>query len=352
MVSQCPLFTGDPDGNMDAVGGDRRHKALAKLLSANDPLLLQDLPDEDKESIEWAADYIKLKADMASYPLIVEQKRKWLRPDFSEATGTPDVICGSDLFDLKTRRRDYTAQMADYSLSMFHENPGLEVVHVHLLYTAAQGVMRFDFTREDAEEVVQRALDKAKGTEPKPCDYCGWCALAYKCPALLKPADEVSKGYTADPRVQSWHPSQMQTGEELAYALWVWRTQLKKWGESIEHHAREAALKGGMTLACKVAEWTLKSKAGRTYVTDIPQAFTLAGLPQEDFLRCCDLRMETSKTYKDKHGIANKYAGLHGMKLAPAKRELLKKLEPVVKTTPETLSLVAVRAEATEDESE
>ena len=112
---------------------------------------------------------------------------------------------------------------------------------------------------------------------------------------------------------------------------------------------RDASAVSLRTYGVTVTGFELQTKKGKTFVSDIVEAFKLAGLPQEEFLKACALRMNTSKKYPDQRGVVDIYAALHGLKKAPAKRDLLKKLEPVVKTGADSVYLKAVGGE---DETE
>jgi hypothetical protein len=96
----------------------------------------------------------------------------------------------------------------------------------------------------------------------------------------------------------------------------------------------------------------LKQIKARQWVGDVGTAFTLAGLDQANFLSCCDLRLVTSAKYPDKVGAANVYAEVHGMKKAPAKRELLKKLEPVLRAGKAGMKLKAIAEEEGDDDAD
>jgi hypothetical protein len=332
MLAQCPRFEGE--GGEYADAGTKRHGVLSRLLS-DDTKALADLPEDERDALEWAAEYVQLHAPTSDYPLELEQKRTWIGVDFSERTGTPDVVCGPVIFDLKWRWRDYGAQMADYALERM--DAGHPTVTVHLLFGDSKRAQVLKFDRESAENLISPIIERAQdpNARPKPCDYCGWCKHAFQCEPHLRHAETVARGYSDLEQVQNWHPSKMETAEDLALALWVWRKVLKPWGASIEHHALEAAQKKGLTLP----GFEIATKRGKTYCTDVSQAFTLAGLPQDQFLKCCDLRLNTSKRYPDKAGIVDLYAAANGMKKAPAKRELLNKLGCVMATGSDSVSL-------------
>jgi hypothetical protein len=339
ILAQCRAFESAP-GNDDTAAGTARHSALREYLLKN-PAWQKGLSEEDMEAVTWAGDIIQTMAPTSDYPLRTEYHVNPLGDDFKplfDNGGTLDVCCGPYLFDLKTRERDYLAQMAAYALGMIQED-GWPEVRVRLLFTEGKRVERYDLTEAHCWDILRPIINAP--VVPKPCDYCGWCAKAATCPAVTQAVATVAKGYSDIDKVKSWHPSAMETGEEIGLALWLWRTVLKKWGESVEFHALEAAQKKGLT----IPGFDLKTKAGKTYVTDVPAAFSLAGLPQEEFLAGCQVRMNTSKKYPDQKGIIDIFAAFHGLKKAPAKRDLLAKLEAVVKQTNPSIYLQAQKGQ-------
>jgi hypothetical protein len=348
MLAQCPCFEGQSSEFAEA--GTARHKALSDYLGGAENAL-DELEEEEADGVRWAAEYIRLHAPMADYPVEFEVKRRFFTPQFVEMTGTPDVTCGAHVFDLKWRRRDYTAQMACYALMLMES--GWEQVTAHVLFGESKTAVRLEFDRDSAEAVIVPILEEATeateataGTKgPRACEYCGWCARAATCPALTVRAEEVVNGYGTTEAAKNWHPSKMETGQEIAEALRIWRTVLKPWGKSIEFHAMEALVKKGLTLPGV----ELKATKGKTFVTDVPGAFAQLGMPQEEFLKCCELRLNSSKKYPDKLGLAQVYAGLHGMKGAPAKREALRRLEPVLKVGEPGKKLVLTGEEEEEE---
>jgi hypothetical protein len=311
-----------------------------------------DLSESDTEAVRWAAEYIRVHAPTSDHALRLEERRTLLDEDFREImAGTPDVTCGPELFDLKTRERDYSAQMAAYALMMFQERDWPEV-RAHLLFTETKRAVVLRFTQADAARVVHGIIARCESADakPTPCDYCGWCAWRATCaPYLIEAAKiaAVRDDVTPEARAafSAWleggaHTSGLAqaSGEVVAMVLTIAR-QLKKFCEGAEHFALEAAQKRGLTLP----GYELATKTGKTYVTDVPQAFALAGLPQAEFLAGCQLRLNTSKKYPDQQGVIDLYAKFSGLKKAAAKRDLLKKLEPVVKKTKDSVSLRAVK---------
>jgi hypothetical protein len=343
MVAQCSAY--ESSGGAFAELGTDRHAAL-KAHYAGEDSLLDLLDDEDQQGIRWAADYIRANTT-ESHPTVWETKLKWMRPDFSDAEGTPDVVNGLDIFDFKWRARDYTAQMADYASSLIQSSS--DIVTVHILFGAERRAEKLKFDNEACEKIVLPILEKP--IKETPCDYCGWCAKRLTCKALTGPAKVVAEGYaeaTMLEVIKSWHPSEMlNDAAQLAYALTICRKVLKPWCDSVEFHAKEGAIKNGLQLP----GYELKSKRGRQFVPDVKAAFEATGLDATEFLQACDVRLNTSKTtgrkgldtiFKDKFSEAS---------LAAAKRTVQKKLGDCVQRAKETLELKSVKG-GDEEETE
>lgn len=349
MLAQCAQFEGG-GGNIDTESGTDRHSALAALLN-NDTSLVDLLDEEDADAVKWFADYIRLHAPMADYPLEIEVHVNPVGPDFEPLFpngGTEDTICGPNLFDLKWRPRDYSTQMAAYALDLFDR--GHEKVRVHVGYGAVRRVDVYDLDEPTARNIVNGVMARvALCAPPTPCDYCGWCASRLTCKPYARTAKFIAQGYADEPllsQVKNWHPSEMKSAEEIALGLTIARKLLAPWCKSMEHHAREAAIKGGM----KLPGFELKEKSGKSHVSDVSRAHELLALPVVDFLKCCDLRMNTSKKYPDRIGVIDTYAKVWNLKKTPAGREVKQKLSEVITTGKPTLSLVAIGGEEEENE--
>jgi len=350
MLAQCPSFESGST-EFSELGTDR-HAAL-KAHFAGDDSLLDLLDEEDQTGIRWAAEYIRLKTPLSDHPIEWEIKRSFVATNFEDMEGTPDAVCGQDIFDFKWRPRDYTAQLACYALmeiERFEKLTTLDpVIRCHILFGQTRRAEVLHFDRAAAETIIEPILKSCEQPTPRVCDYCGWCAKKLTCVALTDPAKKVAMGY-ADLTlvdVASWHPSEMDKPEDIALGLTIWRRVLKKWGESMEFHAQMAAEKKGL----KLPGYELRPSKGKRYVADVKQSFALTGLPPDEFIKACDVRLNTSKKYPDKLGLdAVARAYFNEPSLAAAKRNMLKKLESVIAQGKETLRLKAVKGEEEETE--
>jgi hypothetical protein len=345
-LSQCPCF--EPGSSDYAEAGTDRHTALQRHFAGDDSVLAL-LPEEEQEGVLWAAEYIRVHAPMSEYPLEWEKQGAAILDDFTEVPGKTDAYCALDIFDLKWRYSDYKAQMALYSLIRLQAadmKPGVEI-KVHVLYACFKRaeVLTFDF--ETAHRIVQEIVDAYRdpNKQPNPCGYCNYCANRLKCSALNERAQTVAAG-REDWKLEQYHTSQITTPSEMAKALAIAR-QLKGWCEAVEYHAKEMAVKDGMT----IPGYELKSKAGRTSCANVIGAFNSLPLTAEEFLQCCDVRLETSKENPDKRGLADVLAVNKGISKASAKRELKTLLQPFMRTPKEILYLKPLKATEESEET-
>jgi hypothetical protein len=98
-------------------------------------------------------------------------------------TGTADAICveGRWIADLKSGQvRNYREQMAAYCLGLMVKYLELQWTY-HLVFCDAEEVVSETLTFEQARDIVRGVVDNV-GTDPRPCDYCQWCAKAMSCP--------------------------------------------------------------------------------------------------------------------------------------------------------------------------
>lgn len=355
MLAQCPQF--ESGSTEFAEAGTDRHSALREYYEGKTGEY-DMLDEEQQEGIKWAADYIRAHVTGGA-PMEWEVKRTFTAPNFQDISGTPDLVNGADIFDLKWRYRDYSSQMACYALMALAAR--LEVAHgcdshtctvattanrvrVHLLFGAIGKAEVLTFDVASAEALIAPILDNLNGPAT-PCDYCGWCAKRLMCPALTGPAKHIAQAYAdlSMVNVASWHPSEMENPEHLALALTIWRHVLKKWGESVEFHASEAVTKGQ-----QLPGYELKERQGKKFVSDTKLAYELSGIPPEKFLQACTVRINSSKKYPEQVALDQLFKEQAGS-LAAAKRMAEKKLADVIKRGRSTMALVASKGDEQEE---
>lgn len=309
MMAECPKFEGAP--SEDAAKGIVRHKAIAAFLKG-DEKALEAFGEDEEDNLVWAADYIKLKAPLLDFPLIIERQRQGVLPNGVPIQGTPDFVCGPVLLDLKWRPRVYDAQMAAYALMIMADGFAPPIT-AHLLFAATQTVRVLTFDANSAWGIIKPILDMvdAPFAVATPCTFCGWCKKKLTCEALIQ---QVNIALQSNPEwnLPQWHSSKMETAEEIGQALRIART-LGDWCESVEFHAKQLAIKQGIL----AKGYTLTTRKGNRYVSDVVQAFQRLDLPQPEFLKTCSVNLKS---------LFGAYTEFHKIKKAAAEREVTSRL--------------------------
>lgn len=332
MLDLCPKFLGA--SSEYTAAGNKRHNHLAQYFQGNKEAF-KDLPENFREDLEWAAEYVELKAPVNDYPLKVEERMEATLENGLPIQGTCDLTCGPELFDLKSRPRDYRAQMAAYAY-MHLDKTGLPECRTHLLYASMHSIRIHTWTKESAWEYIRGIITNVESAwaAPTPCEYCGWCAKRLKCEALIQ---QVNIALAANPEwnLPQWHSSEMSTAKELGLALKIARS-LGDWCESVEFHAKEKATKEGI-----IPEgFALTTRQGNRYVDDIEAAFTRCNLPQEEFIKSCSIKMKI---------LFETYASFHGLKKAVAEREIEKRMGDLILRKAPSAMLVAEKTPKTKN---
>lgn len=338
ILSQCPKFISSGPKDFTEAG-TQRHKAIEAILRDDNQAPLAELSSEDREGCQWAVDYIRMHAPMHDYPLYTEREMVLLDDDFNRVfPGRIDYSCGPHLFDIKSRERNYDAQLCAYALMLMQEC-GWDKVYVHALFTVTQRAHKFEVEEVGAMNLVTNIIKSVRDPEarPRPCDYCGWCARQLTCPEYVERVNAVVEG-REDWKLENYHSSQIETPEGLAKALTLART-LKGWCEAVDYQAKDKAIKEGWQLP----GYKLQDRAGRREIADIGAAFTAAALPQEEFLRACQVSFTS---------LVEVWMSMHGMKKAPAEREVQRRLGDIIQRRPSSTSLVKERAKKAKQEEE
>lgn len=344
-LAECACFESEPS---EYTGpGTERHAALTAALQGND-FLLEALEEEDAAGVRWALHYIQVHAKTAQHPLVCETT---LSTRFSlhghELTGTPDVACGLDIFDLKWRSNaEYWPQLAGYAFLRIAEESIAESqpITVHILHGAFQRVETRTFTLYEALDIILPIIEKAAqpGNQPNPCSFCKWCAKKATCPALNALALTVTLN-REDWSLSTYHASEIEQPAEMAKALRIAR-KLKHWIKAVEYFALEMHIKRGVT----IPDNKLQTKAGKSSCANMVGAFNATGLSANDFLACCEIRMGKDKKNPAKRGLIETFAKANGISEAEAKRRLKTKLQDHMRTAKESQFLQST----TEDEEE
>jgi len=336
MLAQCPKFQGKESEY--TTEGKKRHNSFADYFRG-DKEAYAKAPEGLREDLEWAIEHVELKAPIRDWTMQVERTLEAVLPNGLKIVGTPDLVCGPKILDLKWRPRDYAAQMAAYAFMVLDEaeqkaeQKGEQFTEVEsfLLFGGTQTVRPHKWTKESAWETIKGIITNVESpwAAPTPCEYCGWCALnPDKCEALTQ---QVNIALASNPEweLPQWHSSEMKTAKELGLALKIART-LKDWCESVEFNVKEKAIKEGI-----VAEgFQVQQRQGSRAIEDLQAAFGKSNLPQTEFLKACSVKFKS---------LIEVYANFHGHKKAPAERDLEQRLEGIIFRKSPTVMLVAER---------
>lgn len=330
MLAECPQFVsgGDDDVSEYADAGTLRHKALYALLAGDDDKPLLALPEVDRSGVQWAAEQIRLLAPMSDYPLECEVRDSFVGPNFIEISGTPDVVCGPYVFDLKWRPRNYDAQMAAYAGMRFDK--GWEKVDVYLLFGATQRKSHLRLDSDGVDEVLLKVINPLLDKAPaRPCEYCDWCSKRLTCPARLEQVNALAAG-REDWELEQYHASKIETPEEMGKALRLAK-HVAKWAESVIYHAREMAVKRGVT----PTGYKVTTKQGNRYVSSVTEAYARLGMPQDKFLELCSVSLPK---------LCDAYRQVHGLDTAAgAEKEVVRKLGEVIQRAESSVSLTEIK---------
>jgi hypothetical protein len=191
------------------------------------------------------------------------------------------------VFDYKSGKdHGYEAQMAAYALASMQQYKRTSC-RVILLFGATRQAVETHWTYEDAEKYVLETLalrnDPAK--KPSPCSYCSWCRHGAECSEMNQRALAVAGGRD-DWKLEQYHASEITKPTEMVKALRLARF-LKAWCASVEHAAKEMAVKKGETLP----GYKVMQRAGQRELITSAAALNASGLTPEKFISCCNAKV-------------------------------------------------------------
>jgi len=321
----CPFYKSGPAGEAAKKGSDQ-HTYAESLL--NDLEVADDcgLSAEDKDNVQWYVDLVKAQA---SGKLDVEVKAELMDKNFNEITfGTIDTAASAEIWDYKSDReeRPHSYQMAAYALMRIRQK-GIPQVTAHICYGKLRKVVSVTFTEQEAWDMMETVLAIYHNPERecRPCEYCGWCVNAVSCPALTRCTSLVAKNYKPEEGIVPWDPTEV-TDPAVVSRMLIMARIVAPWADAVEKHAK-LMLKTGQ----KIPGWAVLERAGSRQVKDIMKAFQLVGLPEQEFLKACSVKIGA---------LDDIYAEQKGMKKAAAKKELKELLAEVTEQRKPSVLLV------------
>jgi hypothetical protein len=345
-LAECACYRSDPTPSPYSSAGQDEHEVFAAQLtgmeSPKSREAFERMTPAQRESVQWAVDYVKLNSHGAIH---VEERLELINPDFDVITaGKIDAWSyqpisdrsAVDLFDYKSGNpHNYRAQMIPYSLALMQRAAAKEC-RIHLLYGRSKYAdNKTVITAAEATDYVTKFVERYQSPEkkPTPCDHCSFCANRLTCPPLVAMAKEIAEGYSDGVlKFPEWHPSKIEDPAAMSAALKA-ANIIEAWIKSVKNHAWGMAVKQGRT----IPDFKIQIRAGKREVSDLAAAFSKAGLPQETFLACCDIRFgELEEAFQKVHGTPS---------LAAAKRELANRLGELITRRADSKSLVQINKE-------
>lgn len=322
MLEHCPAYRskGDESESVSIDDGKTRHFIVQACLNAKDETPLDIVADDEilRDQCSWALEYIGVNSSsdnpspMTEHPITANVRGKW------DVSGTADIVYlnsfdGADLFDLKSRKRNYVAQLAAYALGLFQMHD-VKWVKAHAVYMVNKQVemIRFD-SAEECEAILEPTLIAA--SEPKPrrrqCAYCTWCRNMPSCSEWIKNVNQVAASLDGAV-IPDFETLELNTTE--LYKAYILGKRLVKWSDSIDKLVKRVMIDYGipvvgLDVVVRKLPYSLKE-------APVNSLFNACGMPQELFLRACQARFTKNKSAQ---GLADVYAKMHGMPLNQAK---------------------------------
>lgn len=334
-LQACPCFESSEDvGVSDKTDGTMRHNAMAAALR-DEVNWGTDLDEEQREKVEWAVEFVRMRS---SETMLIEQRVSVVTDDFEIAfSGTPDVRSGNNLFDLKWRQRNYWPQMAAYALAMIQEQ-GFKTVSAFVLFAERKHVEVMEFTEIYCHELIDGIIAKSSSSERKPvaCDYCGWCDRRLTCEALTFKVDQIANARSDinvivldtfnDWLLDGAHASKLEDADLAGHVLTIAR-QISNWCDAVEYNCKQLAIKRGTV----PTGYKLQARQGKREITSVTDAFAKVGMPQEVFLKLCELKLSP---------LVEKFSEINSVSKKQAERTIEERLGDIIQRNPGTVSLV------------
>lgn len=261
-LAECALFEGANGTSSAAERGTAIDVAIRNLIASPTDVAISG---DDASAIAYGAEELTRLAK-GSY---VETREEYLAmavPGLSKV-GTADAVCKAEKWvaDIKTGMlRSYRNQLAAYSLACMEDNFDTSWT-AHVIYVDQKLVRSYDFSYEEAKQIVQRTIDRATHSEakPTPCEYCSWCKHYNHCNAIVRQAETAIAliPEVTGNSIEAIKERILATPESIGAFVKEWKLAEKEIAEPIM-----ATLKTKLESGDDVPGWKLTSMSGRKYV--------------------------------------------------------------------------------------
>lgn len=273
-LDECPLYQGSDGTSSAANRGTRIDIEIRNFINKSaffktDQHLKFGLESlnalEDFDPIFWGIE----KLFELAHGSFIETREEYLAmsvPRLSKM-GTADAICKDQKWvaDIKTgQARNYKQQLAAYALACMEDNFASKWT-AHVVYVDQRIVRSYEFTYDDAMNIVETIVEKSTSdsAKPIPCEYCSWCKHYNNCSAIVRQAEsaiaiipEVSGN-----SIEAIKGRILATPETLSEFAKQWKLVEKEIAEPLLELLK-ARLEGGED----ISGWKLTHSSGRKFV--------------------------------------------------------------------------------------
>jgi CRISPR/Cas system-associated exonuclease Cas4 (RecB family) len=331
-LSKCGHYEYQGNWDTDRVNGEWAkigtaiHEAVEKyFLHGDDPAENNQLEPDHIEQAEWLIN----QAKMVSGDIQLERKLIKIDDEFeTEYFTTADLIAPAEnkIVDFKTGRQgDYYAQLCAMALPLMEEW-NTDTITGEIWYSMLQFKQKYTLTREACEKVYELVKKRVK-EPPRACEKCETCKLLASCPGPKAVLDGVLQARD-DWKLENYHSSKITDPDEMSKALDI-AQMMKKWCEAVNYHATKLIGDGK-----EIPGYTMGTRAGAKYITDIILAKDLLPMTDEEFMRLCTISLDS---------LSTGYASKRGLSKPKAKKEIEKYLTEVIDQKRPTFNIKKIK---------
>lgn len=331
----CALWVSGDVGQA-AEDGSEDHAALASA-ARNDFEKLKALPPGRQSEVRWFLNLVVCQRDDRTFQ--VEERLDIYDADYNLVTfGTADILDATTIWDYKSGQyADHEAQMYCYALGLM-QRFDTQQCRVVIGWGRRMKVDEYYVTRADAESYLFALFTQIKSDIAADSrhvgKWCGWCGLKLTCPKFTSAVGVVRQCIAGDLPV--FDPAKLDEPEHLAAAVRFIRLFVNPWADALEKRAKAAAIAGTVLPGLE-----LTTKQGLRQIEDLAQAFQLLALPQDEFLKCCNLILKNTEEVFSAHNTLTR---------ARAKAEVARRLDPFTTRGASTLTLEIIEETTTQKE--
>jgi len=290
-LAECALFTGAPGTSPAAERGTLLDLAVRQLL-LDDPTTFDTLTPEDQASARWGAE--ELRTLSGGYHVETREEHLGMEVPGLSKPGTADAVCvrAQWVADVKTGAvRNYREQLSAYCLACMHEHFA-DSWTAHVVYVDQRVRRTYTFTREQAEATVSAVIANASSrlAEPTPNEYCGWCANANTCKALVRQSSEALALVQSETSLTEIRDRILANPVELSAFAANWKLAEKQIAEPVLD-----ALKEKLAAGEDIPGWKVTTGAGRQFVEAPAISKAAANVSKETLILALGGKMSADK---------------------------------------------------------